>query len=132
MNFLCRFIRAFILTAFCLLLVSTTAPAQESSGKEQSQADAASLQKAAEEAQARIRENEADRDQLLRAIKLNQVDSAKEVLLRTGFTAQDLENAKIILLTGGGKGGEDPLTISTKCCDPKEITIQRTSEYFTK
>jgi len=43
-----------------------------------------------------------------------------------------LENAKITLRTGGGKGGEDTIEISVICCDPKEITIQRTLENFTK
>jgi len=94
--------------------------------------DAAALQEKAKEAQARIHANEADRDQLKRAVKLNEVDSAKEVLLRNGFTAADLESAKITLRTGGGKGGEDELEISATCCDPKEITIQRSLEYFTK
>ena len=94
--------------------------------------DAAALQKKAKEAQARIHGNQADWDQLKRAVKLNEVDSAKEVLLRNGFTAADLESAKITLRTGGGKGGEDELEISATCCDPKEITIQRSLEYFTK
>jgi hypothetical protein len=95
-------------------------------------ADAASLQKKASEAQARIRANKDDRDQLMRAIKLNEIPLAKEVLLRNGFTAEDLENAEITLRTGGGKGGGDEIEISATCCDPKEITIQRSLEYFTK
>jgi hypothetical protein len=94
--------------------------------------DAVALQKKAKEAEARIHGNQADRDQLKRAVKLNEVDSAKEVLLRNGFTAADLESAKITLRTGGGKGGEDELEISATCCDPKEIMIQRSLEYFTK
>ena len=94
--------------------------------------DAASLQKKASEAQARIRANKDDRGELMRAIKINEVPLAKEVLLRNGFTAEDLENAKITLRTGGGKGGEDQIEISATCCDPKEITIQRSLEYFTK
>ena len=57
---------------------------------------------------------------------------AKEVLLRNGFTAEDSENAKITLRTGGGKGGEDEIEISATCCNPKEITIQRSLDYFTK
>jgi hypothetical protein len=94
--------------------------------------DAAALQKKAKEAQARIHGNQADRDQLKRAVKLNEVGSAKEVLLRNGFTSEDLENAKITLRTGGGKGVEDELEISATCCDPKEITIERSLDYFTK
>ena len=135
MNFLCRF----ILASLCLLAVPTTAPAQVTGEKRPSQAtdvpssaDAASLQKTANEVQARIRGNQDDRDQLKRAVKINEVALAKEVLLRNGFTAKDLENAKISLRTGGGKGGEDTIEISVICCDPKEITIQRTLENFTK
>jgi hypothetical protein len=57
---------------------------------------------------------------------------AKRVLLRNGFSAEDLENAKITLRTGGGKKGEDELEISATCCDPKEITVQLSLDYFTK
>ena len=120
-------------------LFATTMPAQVTSGEKNSPVadapskdDAAALQKKANEAQARIHGNKDDRDQLKRAVKLNEVGLAKEVLLRNGFTAEDLENAKITLRTGGGKGGEDELEISATCCDPKEITIQRSLENFTK
>ena len=139
MNLLCKFIMPSILSSLCLLSVSTTAPAQVTSGEKQSSAtgallndEAKSLQKKANEAQARIRGNEDDSNQLKRAVKLTDVASAKEVLLKNGFTAKDLENAKISLRTGGGKGGEDTIEISVTCCDPKEITIQRTLDYFTK
>jgi hypothetical protein len=97
-----------------------------------SRADAASLQKKATQAQARIHANKDDRDQMMSAVKTNEVALAKQVLLRNGFTAEDLENAKITLRTGGGKGGEDEIEISATCCEPKEITIQRTLENFTK
>lgn len=137
MNLLCRFIIPSILASLCLLAVPTTA--QVTNGKKHSHAadapssaDASSLQKKANEAQARIRGNEGDRDQLKRAVKLNEVGLAKEILLRNGFTGKDLENAKISLRTGGGKGGEDKITISVTCCDPKEIAIQRSLENFTK
>jgi hypothetical protein len=139
MNLLSRFIVPSILVLLCLLAVPTPTPAQATSGKEQSPTgdallrdEAASLQKKAHEAQARIRGNEGDSNQLKRAVKLTDVPLAKEILLRNGFTAKDLENAKISLRTGGGKGGEDTIEISVTCCDPKEITIQRTLEYFTK
>ena len=122
-----------------LLAVPAAAHAQMTSGEKNSPVadaasrdDAAALQKKANEAQARIHANKDDRDELKRAVKLNEVGSAKEVLLRNGFTAHDLENAKVTLQTGGGKGGEDELEISVTCCDPKEITIQRSGENFTK
>ena len=116
----------FIVTSLVFMAVPVTARAQASSD------DAESLQKKATEAQARIHANKDDRDQLMIAVKTNEVPLAKEVLLRNGFTAEDLENAKIILRTGGGKGGENEVEISATCCDPKEIVIQRTLPYFTK
>jgi uncharacterized protein YlxW (UPF0749 family) len=121
-----------IVASLVLLTVPVTAMAQETNGEQNARADAASLQKKATEAQARIHANKDDRDQLMSAVKTNEVALAKEVLLRNGFIAQDLENAKINLRTGGGKGGEDEIEISATCCDPKEITIQRSVAYFTK
>ena len=128
-----------IVASLSLMAISATAPAQVTSGEPNahfgdipSRVDAASLQKKASEAQARIQANKDDRDQLMTAVKTNEVASAKEVLLRNGFTAEDLENAKITLRTGGGKGGEDEIEISATCCDPKEITIRRSLDYFTK
>ena len=138
MNLLCRSILPSTILSLCLLAVPTTAPAQVTSGEKQSNAadapvsdEAKSLQKKANEAQARIRGNESDSNQLKRAVKITDVAAAKEVLLRNGFTAEDLENAKITLRTGGGKG-EDEIEISATCCNPKEITIQRSLDYFTK
>jgi len=116
----------FIVTSLVFMAVPLTARAQASSG------DAESLQKKATEAQARIHANKEDRDQLMIAVKTNEVQLAKEVLLRNGFTAEDLENVKITLRTGGGKGGENEIEIAVACCDPKEITIQRSLDYFTK
>jgi hypothetical protein len=128
-----------ILASLALLAVPVTLRAQVTSGEQNahfvetpSRADAASLQKKATQAQARIQANKDDRDELMRAVKTNEVPLVKQVLLRNGFTAEDLENAKITLRTGGGKGGEDEIEISATCCDPKEITIQRSLEYFTK
>ena len=128
-----------ILASLGLLAVPAPTRAQVTSGEQKthfadtpSRADAASLQKKATQAQARIHANKDDHDQLMRAVKINEVALAKQVLLKNGFTTEDLENAKITLRTGGGKGGEDEIEISATCCDPKEITIQRSLEYFTK
>jgi hypothetical protein len=128
-----------IVATLGLLAVPAPAQAQVTTGDKNSpvadapsKTDAAALQKKATEAQTRIHANKDDRDELMRAVKTNEVPLAKQVLLRNGFTAQDLENAKITLRTGGGKGGEDEIEISATCCDPKEITIQRSLEYFTK
>lgn len=129
----------FIVASLLPLAVPVTGRGQGSSEEQDARsagtpqtADARSLQKKAREAQARIRANNDDRGELMRAIKINEVPLAKEVLLRNGFTAEDLENAKITLRSGGGKGGEDEIEISATCCDPKEITIQRSLDYFTK
>ena len=116
----------FMVTSLVLMAAQVIVRAQVTS------ADAASLQKKASEAQARIHANKDDRDQMMRAVKTNEVPLAKQVLLRNGFTVEDLENAKITLRTGGGKGGEDEIEISATCCDPKEITIRRSLDYFTK
>lgn len=139
MNSLRRLIIPSILASLCVSAVSATAPAQVTNGEKRANAadassiaEAEALQKKANEAQTRIRGNESELSQLKRAVKINEVALVKEVLLRNGFTAKDLENAKINLLTGGGKGGEDTITISVTCCDPKVITIQRTLQNFTK
>ena len=139
MNLLRRCITASMLLSLGLTAIPATMPAQVTNGEQNpqfadtpSRVDAASLQEKATQAQARILANKDDRDQLMIAVKTNEVASAKQVLLRNGFTAEDLENAKITLRTGGGKKGEDELEISATCCDPKEITIQRSLDYFTK
>ena len=139
MNLLRQCSRPSVLASLGLIAFATVISAQVTTGGKNSPFagaastnDAAALQKKAKEAQAGIHGNQADRDQLKRAVKLNEVGSAKEVLLRNGFTSGDLENAKITLRTGGGKGVEDELEISATCCDPKEITIQRSRENFTK
>jgi len=123
-----------IVALLVVLTVPVTVSAQQTGGKQNgntsSRVDAASLQKKATDAQARIHTNKDDRDQLMIAVKTNEVPLAKQVLLRNGFTAEDLENAKITLRTGGGK--KDEIEISANCCDPKEITIQRSLDYFTK
>ena len=138
MNLL-RSIALSVLGSLGLLAIPVTAPSQVTSGEQNpnfaytpSRANAVLLQKKAAQAQARIHSNKDDRGQLMIAIKTNEVPLAKQVLLRNGFTAEDLENAKITLRTGGGKGGEDEIEISAACCEPKEITIQRSLENFTK
>jgi hypothetical protein len=128
-----------VVASFVLLAVAFAAEAQVTAGEQNvhlagtpSRVDAVSLQRKAAQAQARIHANKNDRGALMRAVKTNEVPLAKEVLLRNGFTAEDLENAKISLRTGGGKGSEDGIEITASCCDPKEITIQRSLDYFTK
>jgi hypothetical protein len=139
MNLLGRCIIPSILASLGLMAIPATMPAQVTRGEQNpqlagtpSRADAAALQKKATQVQERIHANKDDCAQLMIAVKTNEVALAKQVLLRNGFTAEDLENAKITLRTGGGKGGKDEIEISATCCDPKEIIIQRSLEYFTK
>jgi len=137
MNLLCGTIIVSLLVSLALLVVPEVARAQTSSGEHNfadtpASTEAAALEKKAAQAQARIHANKDDSDQLKRAVKLNEVSLAKQVLLRNGFTAEDLANAKMTLRTGGGKGKGDEIEISATCCNPKEITIQRSLDYFTK
>src|SRR5438045_9340511 len=75
-----------VLASLGLLAVPATARAQVTSGEqithftETPSSDAASLQKKATQAQARIRSNKDDRGQLMIAIKTNEVSLAKQVL----------------------------------------------------
>ena len=123
---LLRTISLFVIASLVFRAVAAPAIAQGSD------ADAALLQKKADDAQERIHANKDDRDQLLIAVKTNEVALAKQVLLKNGFTAEDFENAKVILRTGGGKSDKYEIQISATCCNPKEITIQRSLAYFTK
>ena len=120
-----------IFASLVFLTVPVTMRAQATSREQNEKANAAFLQKKSTEAQARIHANKDDRDQMMTAVKTNEVPLAKKILLRNGFAAEDLRDAKITLRTGG-KRGEDEIEISATCCDPKEITIQRSLEYFTK
>ena len=79
MNLL-RSIMLSIVASLGLLAAPATARAQVTSGEQNahfadtpSRADAASLQKKATQAQARIQANKDDRDQLMRAVKTNEV-----------------------------------------------------------
>ena len=136
---LLRGIMVSVVAVLSVLAALSTLPAQGTGGEQNvpsaetsPEADAAALQKKAAQAKARIRANQDDRGALMQAIKTNEVILAKQVLLRNGFTANDLEGAKITLRTGGGKGGENEIEIFATCCQPKEITVQRTLENFTK
>ena len=69
-----------IVASLSLMAIPGTAPAQVASGEQNShfadtpsKADAASLEKKATQAQARIHANKDDRDQMMRAVKTNEV-----------------------------------------------------------
>ncbi|MBI1180652.1 MAG: hypothetical protein GC201_08840 [Alphaproteobacteria bacterium] len=93
-------------------------------------ADAMALKKAemsAKEAQAKLNAPPPDALVLARAARSKNVDAAKQVLLRNGFTAQQLEGATVVLedQTGGGvltPESRISITIEASCC-PLKITI---------
>ena len=80
MNLLRTRIISTVLASVGFLAISTTMPAQVTNGEKAppvadapSRADSKALQKKATEAQVRIHSNKEDRDQLMRAVKTNEV-----------------------------------------------------------
>ncbi|MGA3264631.1 MAG: hypothetical protein ABSC47_11375 [Terracidiphilus sp.] len=91
--------------------------------------DVAQLQATADKAAASIQSSAAEKRVLLKAVRSNNTEEAKSVLLKNGFTARQLKGAEIALKddTGGSTGGggapeEFNITIRVDCC-PLVITI---------
>ncbi len=90
--------------------------------------DVAQLQATADKATASIQSSAAEKRVLLKAVRSNNTDEAKSLLLKNGFTAKQLKGAEIALKddTGGSTGGgtleEFKITIHVECC-PLVITI---------
>jgi len=85
----------------------------------------AEVQATADKAKAKIGSSSSERKALLSAVQAKSEDQAKSVLLRNGFTAQQLEGAKIVLNDKtGGKGTAEAIIIriDADCC-PLRITI---------
>jgi hypothetical protein len=86
----------------------------------------AQLQAAADMSSAKIQASSSDKQSLVRAVRTKNTDAASTLLLKNGFTAQQLQGAKIELIdhTGGGSGPAEKIkiTITVKCCPPN-ITI---------
>jgi len=102
-------------------------------------ADAVQLQTSAGQATGRIQASTADKKELVDSVRSKNQDTIKAVLLRNGFTAEQLKDAKIVLNDNtGGKGGAEreklkatthgaeseklKITIKGSCC-PMTITI---------
>ena len=83
-------------------------------------------QASARKAQAAIQASKQDQRQLAAAVRAHNQAAARELLLRRGFTAQQLQGATIVLVdkTGAGGGHAERLkvTIVVTCC-PLTITI---------
>ena len=110
--------------------VSTKPP---QSGAMASSATAASpnvaqLQATADQTASKIQASSSSMSALVSAVRTKNVDRASALLLQNGFTAKQLQGAKIELVdkTGGSGGGgtasKIKVTITVKCC-PASITI---------
>jgi len=106
--------------------VSTKPPtAAVASSQSVAAPNVAQLQATADKSSARIQASPADKQALVRAVRTKNTDAASALLLKNGFTAKQLQGAKVVLTdnTGGG-GATDKIkvTINVKCC-PLSITI---------
>lgn len=117
MKLLTKLVMPSILASLCLFVAPATAQQTDTragkgkhsdQGNAPTKADIASLQKKANEAQARIHgSHNGDELQLIKAVGTGNVAVAKKILIKNGFTTKDLENAKISLRQpgrGAGKG----------------------------
>jgi hypothetical protein len=86
----------------------------------------AQLQDAADRAKASIQASPSEKQALLKAVRSNNAEEAKAILLRNGFTEKQLEGVSFSFEdTTGGKGNVESFSweITIKCC-PLEITIK--------
>jgi hypothetical protein len=83
------------------------------------------LQKSAASAQAHISANPSDRIALARALKVNDTAKVKALLIKAGFTLEQVTASKLTVheIAGGGTPSErTKITIVVRCC-PLEIII---------
>lgn len=85
----------------------------------------AQLQATANRSSASIQASSTDKQALIKAVRMKNTDAASALLLKNGFTAQQLQGAQIVLTDntgGGGAADKIKITITVKCC-PASITI---------
>ena len=95
------------------------------SDKEISEITVTRLQTSAGQATGRIQASTADKKALVDSVRSKNQDTVKAVLLRNGFTAEQVKDAKIVLNDNtGGQGGAEgiKITITASCC-PATIVI---------
>ena len=90
-------------------------------------AEIAQFQATAEKATAKIQASPSDTKMVAEASRAKSTEQAKSVLLKNGFTAKQLESAKLVFQDSTGKGGGGAaqrvkVTIKGSCC-PLTITI---------
>jgi CubicO group peptidase (beta-lactamase class C family) len=91
-------------------------------------ADTVQLQTSAGQATGRIQASTADKKALVDSVRSKNQDTVKAVLLRNGFTAEQVKDAKIVLNDNtGGKGGAEgiKITIGGSCCPPTIVITIR-------
>jgi hypothetical protein len=89
------------------------------SDKEISEISVIRLQPTADKAKARIQASATEKKALLDAVRSKNTDQAKAVLLKNGFTAEQVKDAKIVLHDNtGGRGPAEKIKveISPDCC----------------
>ncbi len=87
--------------------------------------DTAQLQATADKAATKIQASAADKKLLIEAVRANNVEQMRTILLRNGFSPKQIEAIKITPkdTTGGGGAAEKiKITIRVSCC-PMSITI---------
>ena len=87
-------------------------------------------QQAAKMVEAKLNAPPPDAMEMVRAVRGKNVDLAKRVLLRNGFTTDQLDGADIVLedKTGGGQMGSESrftITIEASCCPVKVVITIR-------
>jgi hypothetical protein len=87
-------------------------------------ADLAAVEQSAKAAQGSIRASPADAKAFAGAVKAKDERKVRALLEKHGFSARQLEGAKIVLrdATGGGEAQKTKVTIEASCC-PLTITI---------
>ena len=87
-------------------------------------ADLAAVEQSAKAAQGSIRASPADAKAFTSAVKARDEKKVRALLEKHGFSARQLEGAKIVLrdATGGGEAQKTKVTIEASCC-PLTITI---------
>ena len=127
---------AVTLAVFCMMAAgihflnaqtSVKPPSQAVTGRATATSpNVAQLQATADKSSTSIQASTTDKQALVRAVRTKNTDAASTLLLKNGFTAAQLQGAKIVLVdnTGGGSGPAEKIkiTITVKCC-PLNITI---------
>jgi hypothetical protein len=87
-------------------------------------ADLASAEKSAKAAQAAIGASRGEKTSLVKAVKAKDESEVRSLLQKHGFSARQLEGAKIVLVdnTQGAEPQKTKVTIEASCC-PLTITI---------